>query len=155
MFETATLWMQQESELNNYFISEKLISIALEPTDSTFELSWTDYYSESGFDKIEKGELKGDEEIKEGASTLSNFKNIHITIFGTYIKFAEKKDIHYSFQPAQIYKNSDSEKVAVDSLKEKFFGEIIKQEDDKSKHILKIKIPLEVDEKFLSLEPHS
>ena len=28
----------------------------MNPTEETFELCWTDYYAESGFDKIEKGE---------------------------------------------------------------------------------------------------
>ena len=56
MLGLGNTWLKEESELTNYAYKEKLLWLTLNPTEETFELCWTDYFAESGFDKIEKGE---------------------------------------------------------------------------------------------------
>ena len=97
----------------------------MNPNEETFELCWTDYYAESGFDKIERGEhLKprddiGNQDIKSDVGdqfmqnqpnlaqdltiernlneiTLANTTNVHLTIFGAYEHSHEDKEIKFS-----------------------------------------------------------
>ena len=101
----SNLWINEESQLTNYAYKEKILCLTLNPPENSFELCWTDYYSESGFEKIEKGSIENEEEIEQFLKDIDKKNvNIHLTIFGNYEHKHNKKINKLIFTPTHVYK---------------------------------------------------
>ena len=158
-------------------MNERALCLTINQTEDNFKLCWTDYFAESGFDRIERREhlnsrddkdnqtdkdvelqyienqsnlaedLKIERNIKE--IKLEN-KNINVTIFGTFSH--DPEDSKFFFMPTHVYTNTDIPLFSKDEIKKGFEGKL-KQESTKDKRMLLIlNIPLKIDPEFLILE---